>query len=309
MDTGTPLSRNGRFSREERIGLALATVAHIALVAGLVSTDKAPRPLPPPERMTVRLAEEVGLESASLNPFEQAQASIAPELSPEPAPPAPPAEPEPAPVPAPTPAPRPAPAPTPAPAPKPAPTPRPAPKPAPAPRPTPAPAPRPAPAPAPRPAPAPAPKPAPAPAAAKPAPPSTARAGGARIGADFLEGTSAGDRNEGRGTPAATFGAAERASLQQAINRQLKPHWSAPQGLDAELLVTVLSFELNRDGTLRGAPRVISQSGINDSNKAQASLHAERAIRAVQLAAPFNLPEEHYERWRRVTEWRFDRRL
>ena len=42
---------------------------------------------------------------------------------------------------------------------------------------------------------------------------------------------------------------------------------------------------------------------------ALAALHAERAIRAVQLAAPFDLPDEYYNAWRNIAEWRFDRRL
>ena len=79
--------------------------------------------------------------------------------------------------------------------------------------------------------------------------------------------------------------------------------------VDAERLVTVLTWELNPDGSLKGRPQVVSQSGINESNRPQASLHAERAIRAVQLAAPFDLPEEFYDRWKRIRDWRFDRRL
>ena len=142
-----------------------------------------------------------------------------------------------------------------------------------------------------------------------PRPSPTRQAGGSRLGDDFLEGNSAGERNDSRGTPAATFGAAEQASLVQAINRELRPHWSAPQGVDAEKLVTVLAWELNPDGSLAGRPRVVSQSGINDSNRPQASLHAERAIRAVQLAAPFDLPDEFYDKWKRIRDWRFDRRL
>ncbi|HEY6817332.1 MAG TPA: energy transducer TonB, partial [Croceibacterium sp.] len=143
-----------------------------------------------------------------------------------------------------------------------------------------------------------------------PAPrPTQTRAAGSRIGADFLEGTGASERTDSRGTPAATFGAAEAASLIQAISRKIKPHWNAPQGVDAEKLVTVLSFELNADGTLKGTPRVVSQAGINDSNRPQAQLHAERAIRAVQLAAPFDLPDEFYDKWKRVSQLRFDRRL
>ena len=142
-----------------------------------------------------------------------------------------------------------------------------------------------------------------------PTPTPTRQAGGTRISDDFLQGVGSSERSNSRGAPAVTFGAAEQASLQQAINRQLKPHWSAPQGVDAERLVTVLAWEFNPDGSLAGRPRVVSQTGITDSNRPQAALHAERAIRAVQLAAPFALPDEFYDKWRRIREWRFDRRL
>lgn len=137
----------------------------------------------------------------------------------------------------------------------------------------------------------------------------TRQAGGTRLGDDFLRGVGGSERSNDRGSPAATFGAAEAASLIQAISREIKPHWNAPQGVDAELLVTVLSFELNRDGSLKGTPRVVSQSGVTDSNRPQQQLHAERAIRAVQLAAPFDLPDEFYDKWKRVSSLRFDRRL
>ena len=294
-------------TREERLGLAIAAVAHVALFAALWLHDKAPSvPLAQPEAITVSLADEVSLQSTAPDPSAQAQAAIAPELAPVSAPP-------------------PAPAPAPAPEPVAEPPPRPVERAQPAPRPSARPSPRASarPSPAPsrpaqtRPSPAPSraaarPSPAASRAAARPAPqPSrpAERAGGSRIGSDFLAGTSAGERSESSGTPAATFGAAEQASLAQAINRQLKPHWSAPQGVDADKLVTVLSWELNSNGSLKGTPRVVSQSGITESNRPQAALHAERAIRAVQLAAPFNLPDQFYDKWRRVTSWRFDRRL
>ena len=137
----------------------------------------------------------------------------------------------------------------------------------------------------------------------------TRQAGGTRLGDDFLKGVGGSERSNDRGSPAATFGAAEAASLIQAISREIKPHWNAPQGVDAEQLVTVLSFELNPDGSLKGRPRVVSQSGVTDSNRPQQELHAERAIRAVQLAAPFDLPDEFYDKWKRVSALRFDRRL
>jgi len=247
-------------SREERIGLGIAAVAHVVLVAALVLQvrDK-PTPLPIPERMTVSLADEVSLESTAPDPVAEPQAAVAPVLAPEPAP-APVVQPTRAPVT----------------------------------RPTAAPTAKPSPRPTARPT---------------PAPTQTRAGGGSRIGADFLQGTAGSERSNARGNPATTFGPAEAASLIQAISRQIKPHWSAPQGVDAEKLVTVLSFELNPDGSLKGTPRVVSQSGITDSNRPQASLHAERAIRAVQLAAPFELPDEFYDKWKRVSQLRFDRRL
>lgn len=136
------------------------------------------------------------------------------------------------------------------------------------------------------------------------------RAGGAsRIGSDFLDGAASGSRDANAPVPASQIGAAEKASLAQAIARQLKPHWSSPQGADAELLVTVLAFDLAPDGSLRGPPRVVEQTGITDANRPQAGRHAELAVRAVQLASPFDLPSEYYNAWKRVSAFRFDRKL
>lgn len=130
--------------------------------------------------------------------------------------------------------------------------------------------------------------------------------GGSRIGDDFLQGTAT--TGNSRGTPAENFGAAEAASLNAAISRQLRPHWNAPSGVDAELLVTIVRFRLNRDGSLDGAPTCTQQSGETPSNAAQVGLHCERAIRAVRLAAPFDLPDQFYDRWKLINS-RFDRRL
>jgi outer membrane biosynthesis protein TonB len=267
-----------RLSREDRLGLGIAVAAHVALAGLFVLNDDTPASFDIPERMTVSLANEVSLESTAPDPSAEPAASIAPEIAEEPAPPVPepleraiPEEVEPAPPPPPRP------------------------------RATQSPRPRPTATPTPRATQTPRATPTPAPS------PARQRAGGSRIGADFLEGRSDSDGN--RGSPAATFGPTEQAALSSAITRQLKPHWSAPSGVDADQLVTVLTWELNEDGSLKGNPRVVSQAGITDSNRPQAQLHAERAIRAVQLAAPFNLPDQFYDRWRRIREWRFDRRL
>ncbi|WP_379545750.1 energy transducer TonB [Qipengyuania sp. DSG2-2] len=274
---------------DEAGALIGAGVLHAALIAVLLLQPEERTPPPEPERVVVNLAEEVGMTSTAPNPVPVSRAAQAPTLADRPAPPVPTALPELTRPTTPT-------VQTPSP-PRAQPRPRPARTEAPRPRPTrasrPAPAPTRAAAPRPRPTQAPA------------------RTGGSRIGSDFLPGAGTSTTSTETRTPARTFGASERSALVSAINRQLKPHWQGkvPQGLDAEQLVTVLTWELNSDGSLRGRPRVVRQLGITDANRAQAGRHAEVAIRAVQLAAPFNLPDEFYDQWKRISDWRFDRRL
>src|SRR6187431_2988357 len=82
-----PMASFAHLSREERLGLGVAAVAHVALVAALVwQVRDEPEALPIPERMTVSLADEVSLESTAPNPVDESQAAVAPVLSPEPAP-------------------------------------------------------------------------------------------------------------------------------------------------------------------------------------------------------------------------------
>lgn len=269
---------------DERVGLGVAVILHLALVAVLVIQPGKDDVPPMPERMTVSLATDVGLASTAPDPVAESRAAIAPTLSNDPQPMQPIESAQPDPIAAPRPVSTTAPAREDRP-------------------------PRAAPRRArddarPRPQ---RPRPdRPAARAGRPKP-AARPAGGGRIGSDFLPG--AGDSTTITETriPASQIGASAKASLRQAIARQLRPHWSAPQGADAEQLVTILSFNLNPDGSLAGRPRVVSQSGETASNRPQKDLHAERAIRAVQLAAPFDLPEEFYEGWKRVGAWRFDR--
>ncbi|WP_114521701.1 energy transducer TonB [Altererythrobacter sp. ZODW24] len=262
--------------RDERIGLGIAIVLHVALVGVLLVQPAKRDAAPIPERMTVSLATDVGLESTAPNPVAESRAAVAPVLSDEPAPviepmertiiePQRPVEVE-------------------------------------------------------RPRPRTNPRTTTTPKRDKPTPRRTAattpkrspppkRSGGSRIGADFLPGAGASTTSNETRAPAATFGAREQAQLSQAINRELKPHWRAPTGVDADRLVTVLTWEMNADGSLKGTPRVVRQSGITNSNRPQAKIHAEQAIRAVQLAAPFNLPDQFYSKWKRIRDWRFDRKL
>jgi hypothetical protein len=74
-------------------------------------------------------------------------------------------------------------------------------------------------------------------------------------------------------------------------------------------LRTELRVELSKDGSVIGTPEVVRQTGITASNKTQAKLHAEQAIKAVRLASPFKLPPQFYDEWRVLEPLGFDRRL
>ncbi len=305
--------------RSDRIGLGIATAGHVLLLAalslGLLQRDVVIPPSPPV--IDVTLADAVALESRTPTPAEPEQAQAPEQGVTEPDAAPPPPAPEPAPVPQPRDVAPPPPAPAPKPKPQPAPPP---PKPAPTPKPTPAPPPKPQPAAKPSPAkPAPA-KPAPAkPAPAKsnndtaaPAKPKAPPQRAPRLGADFLKGLNDAPAAKPSTTSgaAAPMGAVAARALNAEINRQIKPYWKAPSGADADKLVTLLSVRLDRSGKVVGEIEVIDQQGITPSNRAQAALHAERAIQAVQRASPFqNLPAEYYDQWKWLKPLRFDARL
>ena len=262
---------------EEKIGLGAAVLLHGALVGVLAMQTMRSEVVVFPERINVSLATEVGLEAAAPDPVDESRAAIAPTLADNPAPAPAAAKPEPAarvsPVP---------------------------PKP---------------------PARTTAQQPAPTRERSRPdrtppkqttTPPRTTApkaGGGSRIGDDFLPGKGSSTTTTETRAPAAKYGAQEAADLRSAISRQIKRNWTAPNGVEAELLVSVVRWLLNPDGTLKGRPTCkTTASSITTSNRPQASLHCERAIRAVQLAAPFKLPEQFYSRWDDL-EWQFDRRL
>jgi len=152
-----------------------------------------------------------------------------------------------------------------------------------------------------------------APAPAKPTPkaePAKAKPAQAQrrsgLSRDLVAGLT--DAPASTGTPAKTIGPAVASSIGAEIRRQLKPHWKSPTGADVELLRTTLIVRLKRDGSIDGAPTLDSQTGVNDSNRIQAKLHVDQAIRAVRLAAPFQLPAEYYDAWK-VIRPTFDKRL
>jgi len=273
--------------RSERIGLGVSATGHIGLIAvlalGLLHWS-APSPVMPPS-MEVALTDKIALDSRAES-HEQAQAAQAPELGPtdpEVAPPPPDqaviAEPEPKPVA--------------------------------------------------KPIAKPEPKPIPAkpePAKAKPqtkaelakAMQDLAKADRTKprraplLGDDFLKGLDSPTR-----TPSTTAAASGNAplsaeaarALSAEIKRQLKPFWRAPTGVDADKLITVLSWRLNPDGTLAAGPNLVEQSGKTASNQPQQQLHIEAAMRAVRAAAPLRLPAEYYDNWKYIEKFSFDKRL
>ena len=277
--------------RAEATGFGVATAGHLALL-GALSLGFANAMQPPimNQPMEVSFVEDVAIESSAPSP---ATEPPAPKLAEQDGPvedsaPAPVPEPEPVPQPKAAP-------PEPAPAPKPKPRAvekKPALKAAPA-----------EPKPAPRKA-----APPTAAAKAKAEPKKQAAKSSGRLDG-LLAGI--GDRpSESRSTtpPAQTASAAVRSSLGAEVRRQLKPHWKAPTGADAELLRTELSITLAPNGAVTDI-EVLRTTGQTDSNRPQVKLHQEQAIRAVRLAAPFKLPGEYYDAWKILSPIGFDKRL
>ena len=264
--------------RAEKAGFGVALVGHAALFAvlslGLVSTAKLPPMVNEP--MDVILTDEVGLRSAVPNPATEAPApSEAPEIAPpeEPAP----AEPTPAP-PVPTPKPKAAEVP---PVPKPADKPKPVEK--------------------PEPAAKPAPKTEPQDTSDRRRPDREAKgkaekAGGTRLGSDFLKGISDDPKGKAK-TPRAAVSGAAMQGLAGALARQFKPCYElgSLEGTSAMGIVTVLRLRYKPDGTVAVAPEVVEQTGITDGNRSYARQMSDVARRAVLRCTPVKLPAELYD--------------
>ena len=278
-----------RLSREELAGLLIAIALHAGLIAWLALAPSRSTFKPPPERMTVSLSEEVAPEATSPEPLAQAAPETAPTLGE--------AAPEPETLPVVTP-------------------------PEPAPRVVASPLPRPAP-PVAKPAARPSAKPSAKPVAKPPTKAAAATdtrtrrrpdapAGATRVGNDFLKGIPGGEaRGAAQNPPAARAGPQVVSSLGQALMRQIRPKWQGrvPQGVNAEKIVTILSIELKPDGSLAGTPTFVGQEGVDETNRAQAPRHREEAIRAVQLAAPFDLPPQWYSVWKTLPPLRFKKSI
>lgn len=111
-----------------------------------------------------------------------------------------------------------------------------------------------------------------------------------------------------RTTPATSNRANLIAAIASSIVYQLKPYWRAPDGEGSDKIRTVVSIELNADGSLSKGPTFARQEGVTDANRELAAEHRKRALESVQKAAPFKVPPEHHPLFKHITMI-FDRRM
>lgn len=148
--------------------------------------------------------------------------------------------------------------------------------------------------------PAPSIRPAPAkpvsPAPSKPAPRVS------RLGDDFLKGIED-DKLAPRPGPspkpaAAKFDAAALASIQQAIRRQIQPcaDRQVDPGPGANRIRVTLNLKLSKSGRLRGPPRVVRTSGVDDENARYEERVKDLAVAAYTGCSPLSgLPPDLYQ--------------
>lgn len=124
------------------------------------------------------------------------------------------------------------------------------------------------------------------------------------------ENTPGPRRQEGeradRNRAGAGLGTAEVASLSDRVRAVGRAHlrrcWRMPSDLpEPDRLIVTVEFELNRNGTLNGQPRVTNPRNYTFDPYMRAA--AEAALRAVRQCDPFPFPDdpvlgEHYELWR-----------
>jgi periplasmic protein TonB len=101
------------------------------------------------------------------------------------------------------------------------------------------------------------------------------------------------------GTPATMTSTQVAAAVSVSLRGEIEPLFKrcAPSGVDVSELVTLLTLKIGKD---KGLTDVVfnSQSGVNASNRPQAPLHKDCAIRAARAASPFkSLPDEGYAQW------------
>jgi hypothetical protein len=88
------------------------------------------------------------------------------------------------------------------------------------------------------------------------------------------------------------------ADIASVISRQVQPcaDRQVYPGPGSERIVTPIMLSLDRDGSLKGRPRVGAQRGIDDENRRYAQRVADLAVNAFVSCAPLRgLPQELYD--------------
>ena len=130
------------------------------------------------------------------------------------------------------------------------------------------------------------------------------------------------ERNEGqranRNQQGAGLGTAEVAAMEDRLRALARAHisrnncWRMPSDLpEPDRLVVTVQFDLNRNGTLNGQPRVISPRNYTFDNDMRVAV--DYALRAIRTCDPYPFADdpvvgEHYELWREM-EYTFRPRL
>ncbi|MBL8531683.1 MAG: hypothetical protein JNK94_08110 [Hyphomonadaceae bacterium] len=126
-------------------------------------------------------------------------------------------------------------------------------------------------------------------------------------GRERTEGAQADRTQRGAG-----LGTAEVAALEDRARALARAHlrrcWRMPIDLpEPDRLVVTIEFDINRNGTLNGQPRVVSPRNYTFDPAMRTAVEA--ALRAVRVCDPYPFPDdpvvgEHYDIWRR-TEFTF----
>jgi hypothetical protein len=81
-----------------------------------------------------------------------------------------------------------------------------------------------------------------------------------------------------------------------ALAAKMRSCWSPPLGATgADELRTVVLIRLNRDGSLAGAPQIVSRPPGRYETTAP-----ESVVRAIGRCAPYDLPTDKYAEWREI---------
>ena len=101
------------------------------------------------------------------------------------------------------------------------------------------------------------------------------------------------------------LGARLTANEEALVRARVNQCWNRLSGApEPEKLVVVIEFELNRDGSLLGVPRVMNRAQIRSSGNNFWIAAEQRAVQAVTNCAPYDfLSQDRYDAWR---EFRFN---